>query len=206
MGMDEERAEHIVKRLARFICDANAEIMRFTKNRGHIHDTGSEGYVSGYIANRIYSENLLVDGEYVDHVRLEVSVTDRVDVSTEARKTGRFDIVCFNENGDAILIIEVKRYFSPSALKEDASRLISAIRMSRATERHLKGGVLVGVNTDWGKVSRTTVSEQLEQVESTIRDYENDVHTWGGVHEEPVLIEGENTLKKVIGFAVLIKG
>jgi hypothetical protein len=205
--MDEDKAEHIVRRMAQFICDANAEIMRFTKNKGHIHDTGSEGYVSGYIASRIFSERLLVDDEYVDHVRLEVNVAGRVaETSENSRTTGRFDVVCFDDNGQPLLIVEVKRFFSASALKQDSTRLRSAIEMSRENKGKLKGAVLVGASTDWGKVSRVTAEQQLEKVEETIRDYESNVHTWGGIHQAPIVADNDLGLRSVTGFAVLIKG
>jgi hypothetical protein len=188
------------------MCDANADLMRFTKNKDNIHSTGAEGYVSGYIANRIFSESLLVDGEYVDYVRLEANVVGHLDLTSEGRKTGRFDIMCFDEADNAILIVEVKRYFSPSALKEDAARLVSAIVKSRSAERHLRGAVLLGASTDWGGAAKTTAEQQLEQVEASIRNYQTNIHTWGGIHEARLTLEGESALQKVTGFAVLIKG
>ena len=206
--MKDRASDHIVKRLAHYICDANAEIMRFTKNRGHVHDTGSEGYISGYIANRIFSENLLIDGDYCDYVRLEVGVGDHLGAAVaDERTSGRFDIVCYGENDMPLLIVEVKRHFSPSGLRADAARLVNAVRnIGVSSGGTLKGAAMVAITSGWGAVERTTPDEQLEQVEATIRDYEKGIHTWGGVCEMPILIEGDTLPKKVTGFAVLIKG
>ncbi len=205
--MNDDHANHIVLRLAKFMCDANAEIMRFTKNRGHIHNTGSEGYVSGYIASRIFSENLLIVNEYVDHVRLEKDVRGLVDEgSGEYRDTGRFDIVCYGEADNEILIVEVKRYFSPSALREDAGRIVAAIRKSRSAGGNIKGGVLLGAKTAWAENARKSSEEVLEDVEASIRDYESDIHTWGGYHEAVVVVDSQKLPQSVTGFAVLIKG
>jgi len=205
--MRDRASDHIVKRLSQYICDANADIMRFTKNRSYVHDTGSEGYISGYIANRIFSENLLIDDEYCDYVRLEVGVSGHLgEALADERTSGRFDIVCFNEGDDPLLIVEVKRHFSPSGLKADASRLVNAIKSNGVSVGGtLKGAAMVAITSGWG-IQRTTADVQLEQVEATIRDYENGIHTWGGVCEMPILIEGDQVPKRVTGFAVLIKG
>lgn len=198
--MKDKDADHIVQRLAKYICDANAEIMRFTKSRSHIHHTGAEVYVNGYIANRIFSENLLIGGEYCDYVRLEVGVADYLDAK------GRFDIVCYNSDDVPLLVIEVKRYFSTSDLKNDAARLISVVKARGVSfGGSLKGAALIGITSDWGN-SRAAADEQLERVEASIRNYEDGIHTWGGICEEPVLIEGDGIPKKVTGFAIVIKG
>lgn len=198
--MKNSSAQHIVSRLSKYICDENAEIIRFTKNRSHIHNTGAEVYVSGYVANRIFSENLLIDGEYCDYVRLEV------DASEHLGTHGRFDIVCYDKNDVPLLLIEVKRYFNPSVLRNDASRLITAVKAKGVSfGGTLKGAALLGITSNWGK-SKVSAEDQLEQVESKIRNYEENIQTWGGIWEEPVLISDDNLPKKVTGFAVLIKG
>ena len=213
--MKDIHCAHIAKRLSKFICDANAEVMRFTRI-GDIQRTGCEGFVSGYIASRMVSENLLIGDVYCEYAALESRVKDLVSEELEgesSREKGRFDVVAFDDKDKPLMIVEVKRHFGWSTMSKDVRRLKRALDEQGASRGGtLRAGAVVGVQTHWELGTRkASASELVEAFEQHIwEDY--DVGTWGEFYEEEIALskargsETRSHPKSITGFAVVIKG
>jgi hypothetical protein len=173
-----------------------------------LHDSGVEAYVSGRIACELCEAGRARGGKV--YASLETSFEAIAEWSgatgsigakpVSLRKKGRVDVVYYDGDGDPAGIVEVKRHFSWSALRDDVDRITAILRRcGRKRSGSLRWGCVVGFHSDY-EGSRKLIESRMESFTKRLAAEYPSVVSYCNISFENVPIGSRLTERKLKSF------